>query len=119
MGLCAKREQYGFVSADEENLEWYVGQNDEYYKGTTFPNEYAVGGEITWADMEAEGVVFLPEARYRCGIGMNGLGSGFYWASTPDGDYFAYYIAFGGTLIPYCHSNRRDGQSVRLVYNAY
>jgi len=120
----AKREQYGFMSAEKQeeqyNLKWVVIEEVGRYQNVDYQyNSYNVTGEgITLADLEAEGVVFLPVANCRSGKVTTGSGAGFYWTSTPKGDMSAYHINFGSNFFPYHTYERYKGHSVRLVRNA-
>jgi len=116
----AKRAQFNFRSAEDVNLEWEEGNGKGRYINLTYPNEYAVtGGGITWAAMQAEGVVFLPFSFFRKGETVTSVG-GCYWSSTPSNtDGQAIYVFFSTTFFyPHSESARRDGQAVRLVRNA-
>lgn len=70
-----------------------------------------------WAQMEANGAVFLPAAGYRCGASVYSVGShGDYWSASCSGSYGAYYVYFySGYLNPPSYNNRYYGRSVRLV----
>ena len=61
--------------------------------------------------------ITLPAAGYRdCNGAVFGVGTrGFYWSSTPDGSYFAWYLNFGSRGVYVGNVSRSDGQSVRLV----
>ena len=70
-----------------------------------------------WSQMEAAGAVFLPAAGFRGGTDVNFVGYyGFYWSSTPNGEYYAcgmgfhsYNLNATGTRVRY------GGSSVRPV----
>jgi len=82
-----------------------------------------------WAQMEANGAVFLPAAGERNGTSLNNVGSyGYYWSSSAySGTYYksAYHLRFYSsnlnTASPIFENNsdyRYRGTSVRLVRNA-
>ena len=72
-----------------------------------------------WAQMEANGAVFLPAAGSRYGTTVNGFGSyGFYWSSTShvSNAYYAYIVFFySSNLNPQHYSGWYHGYSVRLA----
>jgi len=119
----AKRAQFNFVSAEEDgNVPFVVDGDKKYYDyNGDEPNRYDVigsGDDITWADLEAEGVVFLPAANHRDGTVTNGLGTGFYWTSTPKSVTEACFSNFSSKFYIYNFGDRYAGQAVRLVRNA-
>ena len=75
-----------------------------------------------WAQMEANGAVFLPAAGCRNG-GPSGSvvyvgNTGYYWSASCYESYSAYRVSFGdSSLDPQARSYRYGGQSVRLVRN--
>jgi len=89
----------GAVNSDE----------DEGYPSENIP-------DATWADMEAAGVVFLPNAGIRKGTAYTS-GYGKYWSSTPDGVTDAKNTYFDANGIVYCPGSevRNIGSSIRLV----
>lgn len=70
-----------------------------------------------WAKMEAAGAVFLPVAGGRSGdVVYNEDLYGFYWSSTANDDYYAWFFEFGDNSLALDYYDTRDnGQSVRLV----
>ena len=70
-----------------------------------------------WKTMEDNGAVFLPAAGGRYGTDVSHVGSrGYYWSSTPDGEYSAYDLYFSSSdLFPQNYYGRYDGLTVRLV----
>lgn len=70
-----------------------------------------------FAQLEAQGCVFLPCAGYRYGSNVLDVGySGSYWSATPDGSGFARILYFNSTYANTNSSwNRNFSQSVRLV----
>ena len=71
-----------------------------------------------WHQMETAGAVFLPAAGLRYGTEVGDVGrDGFYWSSTPYGEYDAGDMGFGGYYVSYDVYNyyRCNGHSVRLV----
>ncbi len=76
-------------------------------------NTYTVN---EWAKMEANGAIFLPAAGYRVGTDVNVVGSyGYYWSSTANGYYYAYYLSFLYDTADMYYDDRGGGLSVRLV----
>lgn len=73
-----------------------------------------------WAQMEANGAVFLPAAGRRYGTSVYDVGSyGYYWSASYYDSGSAYGVYFGsGYLDPSSGSHRRYGRSVRLVASA-
>ena len=95
-----------------EGLSFTPGNSD-------WANEYSTD---QWAQMEANGAVFLPAARYRYAeTRLNPYVNGYYWSSTvhPTDGYCAYSGAqFGGNYVSsQVESSRGLGYSVRLVRN--
>ena len=70
-----------------------------------------------WANMEANGAVFLPAAGYRDGTVVRVVGSyGYYWSSSANDGNRAWLLDFGSFLVSPDHrAFRCNGQSVRLV----
>ncbi|MCQ2959869.1 MAG: hypothetical protein MJ198_06750 [Bacteroidales bacterium] len=69
-----------------------------------------------WSKMEANGAVFLPAAGIRLGTDVNGVGSyGYYWSSSANDNYDAYYLTFYSDGACMYSSGRMYGRSVRLV----
>ena len=92
------------------------------YKGVfLFPDGYTgttVMSTLSWDQISASGIVFLPAAGYRqnsssiFSVGTEGL----YWSSTPYGSGNAYELSFiSGSIIPAYNDARNFGFSVRLV----
>ena len=87
-----------------------------------YPDNYngeIVSSSMTWDDINAAGIVFLPAAGYRSSndaskvinVGSGGL----YWSSTYD-DNGAYYVVFRSSEVsPNQHATRDFGHSVRLI----
>lgn len=78
-------------------------------------NSYTIA---QWAQMEAEGAVFLPETRCRNGSGMNyDCLCSPYWSSTPCDEYSAFVIYFPGISndIALRNISRSQGYAVRPV----
>lgn len=74
-----------------------------------------------WAQMEANGAVFLPAAGNRDETSLYSVGSfGYYWSSSYyNSSYYAYGVYFySGSLSPQSYYSRYYGCSVRLVRNA-
>lgn len=70
-----------------------------------------------WAQMEANGAVFLPAAGSRNGTSVGGVGNiGYYWSASYISIDIAYYVYFySGNLNPSDYYGRHYGRSVRLV----
>ena len=70
-----------------------------------------------WAQMEANGAVFLPAAGYRYGTSVSGVGSyGGYWSASYGNSNGARHVYFNGTsLYTVSYNYRCYGQGVRLV----
>ena len=70
-----------------------------------------------WAQMEANGAVFLPAAGYRSGTLLDCVGShGCYWSASYNGSSYAYgVLLLSGYLHPSNYNYRYLGRSVRLV----
>lgn len=70
-----------------------------------------------WAQMEANGAVFLPAAGCRYGTSVSNVGSyGGYWSASYYSSNYAYFLYFdGGSLYPSDYNYRGYGRSVRLV----
>ena len=86
-----------------------------------YPDNYngeIVSSSMTWDDINAAGIVFLPAAGDRSSnaSNVNNFGSGgFYWSSTYD-DNGAYYVVFRSSEVsPDQHATRDFGHSVRLI----
>lgn len=97
-----------------------------YYKGVfLYPDDYSgieVSSNMTWNDINAAGIVFLPAAGYRrdgSDLGSPGGLICFYWsASSCDDIESAYDVFFRGYDIGTYYTNPRSyGLSVRLVTN--
>ena len=72
-----------------------------------------------WSALEAAGAVFLPAAGLRDGTDVVNVGSdGYYWSSTANNAYYAYYLNFySSNVYPALNIDRCYGLSVRLVQN--
>ena len=75
----------------------------------------SIDGE--WSTLEAAGAVFLPAAGCRFGSGVDVVGVyGYYWSSSANVEYYAWYLYFYSGLVgPADYGRRYFGQSVRLV----
>ena len=103
-----------------------VGSSSNW--GNVYNSNSASG--ISWDDMEAVGVVFLPAAGYRfyknsasTPIRIENVNNcGRYWSSGNNGENMAYYVGFsysGSTCsMTFDNTNRYKGFSVRLVKDA-
>ena len=69
-----------------------------------------------WSKLESAGAVFLPAAGYRDGSNVNFVQDyGNYLSATENGSNYAYYLGFYSAEAYMYNTNRRYGQSVRLV----
>ena len=91
-------------------------------KNAGFPSENIP--DVTWFEMDAAGVVFLPAAGYRKGesdspnpANLNNVGNlGYYWSASPYDDILAYDLYFNsGYVFPFNLDFRNQAYSVRLV----
>lgn len=94
--------------------EWTLPNGLTFTSGnSSWANVY--GGD-QWAQMEANGAVFLPAAGYRSGNSYDVGSSGYYWSSSYYNSNYAYSVYFNsGNLYPQIFNNRSYGFSVRLV----
>ena len=101
--------------------EWTLPEGLTFTSGnSSWANVY---NAEQWAQMEANGAVFLPAAGRRNGTSLYNVGSnGYYWSSSyyhsSNGNYANYVYFYSGNLNPQDNSNRYYGYSVRLVRNA-
>ena len=86
-----------------------------------YPDNYngeIVSSSMTWDDINAAGIVFLPAAGYRSSNASNVItvgGGGLYWSSTYDNDE-ADVVYFNDSDVPsYSSLPRNIGHSVRLI----
>jgi len=69
-----------------------------------------------WATAEAAGLVCLPAAGSRFGSDVGIVVYGFYWSSTANGSYYAYYVILNSSIVaPGSSDYRYYGCSVRLI----
>lgn len=98
--------------------DWTLPEGLSFTSGnSSWANVYNVE---QWAQMEANGAVFLPAAGYRrYGTSFEYVGSyGNYWSSSyysSDNAYFVYF--YSGDLYPQNNYYRYNGSTVRLVRN--
>ena len=91
------------------------------YKGIfLFPDGYTGTTDmstLSWSQINAAGIVFLPAVGYRSGSNVSGVGgNGRYWSSTPGVSGLAYYLRFSSSVVNLANNvSRRGGYSVRLV----
>jgi len=73
-----------------------------------------------WTAAESDGLVCLPAAGFRGVSNVYNVGDyGYYWSSTPNGEYYPYYLYFDDSYVyPANYYYRYFGYSVRLVYSA-
>ena len=111
------------VLPDDWNTNYYSINNPNDWQGASYTDN--IIDLNTWiSSFEANGVVFLPAARYREGNTYYYWGSsdGHYWSST--------YSQYSENATPYLHftsadlwtsntyaNNRHHGRSVRLIYS--
>ena len=123
-GYATVNEKHGIIILPDVFTDPNKNKGSNAFVGSTTTgwaaNEYT---SEDWADMEAAGCVFLPAAgaRYEKGVGNTDIG--YYWSSTPNGNFSsnaAYSVCITSDLLYtenapfYC----REGQSVRLVRDA-
>ena len=72
---------------------------------------------LSWSQINAAGIVFLPAAGFRSGSSVSTVGGqGRYWSSTPYDSDDAYYLRFtSSSVFPAINVDRNFGHSVRLV----
>ncbi|MCQ2174339.1 MAG: hypothetical protein MJY61_04315, partial [Bacteroidales bacterium] len=87
-----------------------------------YPDDYdgdVVSSSMSWDDINAAGIVFLPAAGWRMSNSITGIDDEFgsYWSSTATDDYFAFGECFYCGDTPYGSTDcpRDEGNSVRLV----
>jgi hypothetical protein len=91
------------------------------YKGVfLYPDNYdgeVVSGSMSWDDINAAGIVFLPAAGARSGSNVSTVGDvGDYWSSTAIGSTGAYLVSFySDDVRPGHYDFRYFGFSVRLI----
>ena len=91
------------------------------YKGMfLFPDGYTGTTDmstLSWSQINAAGIVFLPAAGYRNDSSVFSVGTdGRYWSSAPYDSDRAYYLRFKGSNVYPAHDvSRSNGTSVRLV----
>ena len=91
------------------------------YKGVfIYPDNYngdVVSDSMTWEQINAAGIVFLPAAGCRSGLGFTAVGSdGYYWSATSNNGSFADFLSFDLSSADLYNWYRCMGQSVRLVW---
>ena len=91
------------------------------YKGVfLYPDNYngeIVSSSMTWNDINAAGIVFLPAAGFRSGSTVTFVGiNGGYWSSSGYSDNKACRVSFSSAdVTPDNRDNRYPGWSVRLI----
>ena len=92
------------------------------YKGVfLYPDNYngdMVSASVTWAQINADGIIFLPAAGWRDGSYVRKVGNnGYYWSSSLAGydNDASYYVDFNIYAVDAASSFRKNGYSVRLV----
>ena len=88
-----------------------------YYGVFIYPDNYSgdvVSGSMTWDQINAAGIVFLPAAGCRNGSNVNDVGDfAYYWSSTAYNSYFVYYVKLDSNVVTL--GTRNYGYSVRLI----
>lgn len=111
-------EEWHYI-LDNSTIGWSTVAGVNGYVIRPDGNTTAVASSYTdeeWADEEALGSVFLPAAGYRDGSGVDGVGVyGYYWSSSPNAEYGAWYMVFGESGAYVDNFIRYFGYSVRLV----
>ncbi len=97
---------------------WTLPEGLSFTSGNS--NWANVYNAVQWAQMEANGAVFLPAAGSRNRTTVGNVGSsGLYWSASYYNNTFAYNVNFSSsTLRPSTNNNRANGYSVRLARNA-
>ena len=98
--------------------KWTLPSNCNFTAGfQAGNNSYVTTGENNlWADMEANGAVFLPAAGSRLGAAVSSVGSNCgYWSSTTSGASGAYRVYFYSDRMGLALYDHAYGFSVRLV----
>ena len=134
--LSAKEWEYLLGANENKDSPRRTNASDLYHWATVFgvpgflilPDESTVEVDVEysdkeeWAELEAEGALFLPLEGYRFSDILYDVGTcGYYWSSS--GSYEDDYNAIGMMLIPETEEaaskmlTRANGQSVRLVKN--
>ena len=134
------------LTGDEWNyvFKTRTGASSKYGHGSVngingmilLPDDWTLPGDLTftsgksvwanvytpsqWAQMEANGAVFLPAAGYRDETLLRVVGNnGYYWSSSYRDDSYAYFSFFSSNnLDPKYYNSRKYGYSVRLIHNA-
>ena len=97
--------------------EWTLPEGLNFTSGNS--NWVNVYNAEQWAQMEANGAVFLPAAGVRYGTGINNVGvQGIYWSSLHCGGNEAYTAFFYSGYSSWYTHYRYSAISVRLVRNA-
>ena len=91
------------------------------YKGVfIYPDNYngnEVSSSMTWDQINAAGIIFLPAAGYRDGSNVGYVGDfGYYWSSTALGSDSAFSVGFNSSEVSPGNDDHRDfGFNVRLI----
>ena len=128
----ANSETYGKSMSDISGTEYdaaTVNWGDEW-RMPTYNEMYELMNNCTWTWVTQNGVngykvaskvnsnyIFLPAAGYCNGPSLNVAGTnGYYWSSTPDSNYYAYYLYFGSSIRSVSYNyGRSNGRTVRPV----
>lgn len=103
-----------FVASTTKGLYWdgsyYYNRNGNNFLHNIYTSEQ-------WSNMEQAGAVFLPASGYRWGTAVDNVGgSGYYWSSTENYEYSAYFVCIlSSYLYPQGSLDRSNGFSVRLA----
>ena len=136
--LTPRNEHWTYLFQTRTNAasKWGYGNVNGVNGMILLPDEWTLPGGLTftsgssswanvnnsydsteWAQMEANGAVFLPAAGNRYETSVGGLEThGIYWSSSRNGAWQAYDLYFyDNTLSQPSHHTREHGLSVRLV----
>ena len=136
--LTPRNEHWTYLFQTRTNAasKWGYGNVNGVNGMILLPDEWTLPGGLTftsgssswanvnnsydsteWAQMEANGAVFLPAAGNRYETSVGGLETnGIYWSSSRNGSWQAYDLYFyDNTLSQPSHHTREHGLSVRLV----
>ena len=111
-----------------DTWDWTPFDGTEFAESNWTPGtdvNYASANVITdgdvWTRMEEAGVVFLPTTAYRKGESLSAFAYGYYWSSTVNSRFSAYFLQFNcatkSTLSPTTANQKYRGHAIRPVYH--
>lgn len=101
-------------SFDETAAKDLIGANAVKGATRTTPTALFSESSLTQAQVDDNGLLFLPAAGYRNGTSLT-FSYGYYFSSTSSSETGAYRFGFGETLFKTSNGNRYSGFSVRLA----